>query len=165
MTLCRQMVRASFAVIVDSHSHLYSQSYMELLRSRSEIPRIDVRDGASYFVIFPEEAYGGGRLMDATMWSIEEKLAAMDRGGFDRSVVSLGNPWLDPVRGLESIDWAAAADLVGPERILFGTDHPFFKEAPREIFETVAAAFGDRQTTIDAVAGANATAFFGLPPL
>jgi aminocarboxymuconate-semialdehyde decarboxylase len=335
-------------VIVDSHSHLYSQSYMELLRSRSEIPRIDVRDGASYFVIFPEEAFGGGRLMDAAMWSTEEKLAAMDRGGFDRSVVSLGNPWLDPVRGLESIDWAhrinaefasfetdsggricglgvlpnadpeaaaaiirdiaetdglygvisgrricdhafdapelepvwaelsqtglpifvhphyavaidqlggfgtilplgigfpvetsiavarlvlsgvterhpgikllvahaggvlpylaarldvswrgddevqkrlsvppsealsglwldsvvyhrralhAAADLVGPERILFGTDHPFFKEAPREIFETVAATFDDRQTMIDAVAGANATAFFGLPAL
>jgi len=40
------------------------------------------------------------------MWSIEEKLAAMDRGGFDRSVVSLGNPWLDPVKGSQSIDWA-----------------------------------------------------------
>jgi aminocarboxymuconate-semialdehyde decarboxylase len=335
-------------VIVDSHSHLYSQSYMGLLRSRTEIPRIDVRDSVSYFVIFPEEQYGGGRLMDAAMWSVEAKLAAMDRGGFDRSVVSLGNPWLDPVEGPASIDWAnrinaefasferdsgrricglgvlpnadpeaaaeiirdvaetdglygvisgcricgrlfdapelepvwaelsrtglpvfvhphyavaidqlggfgtvlplgvgfpvetsiavarlilsgvterhpglkllvahaggvlpylaarldvswrgddevrkrlsvppsqalsglwldsvvyhrraldAAADLVGREKILFGTDHPFFKEAPRELFETVAAAFADHQGAVDAVGGANAAAFFGLPPL
>jgi predicted TIM-barrel fold metal-dependent hydrolase len=94
------------AAIIDSHSHLYSQSYMELLRSRTERPRIDMRDGASHFVIFPEEETNGGRLMEAPMWSLEEKLAAMDRGGFDRSVVSLGNPWLDPVEGPESIDWA-----------------------------------------------------------
>jgi predicted TIM-barrel fold metal-dependent hydrolase len=335
-------------MIVDSHSHLYPRPYIELLRSRTEIPRIDERDGASTFIIFPEEAYGGGRLMDTTMWSVEEKLAAMDRGGFDRSVVSLGNPWLDPVRGAESIDWAsrinaefasferdsrgricglgvlpnaepedaakavkdvsetdglygvisgcricgrffddpelepvwaellatglpifvhphyavaidqlggfgtvlplgigfpvetsiavarlvlagvterhrgikllvahaggvlpylaarldvswrgdeevrkrlsvppsealsglwldsvvyhrralaAAADLVGHNRILFGTDHPFFKEAPSDILATVAEAFDDDQATINAVAGENAVWFFGLPPL
>jgi aminocarboxymuconate-semialdehyde decarboxylase len=333
-------------MIVDCHSHLYPRSYIELLRSRTEIPRVDERDGASYFVIFQEEAYGGGRLMDATMWSIEEKLAAMDRGGFDRSVVSLGNPWLDPVRGAASIDWAdringefasfekdsggricglgvlpnadpedaargikniaetdglygvisgcricghafddpvlepvwaelsrtglpifvhphyavaidqlggfgtilplgigfpvetsiavarlvlsgvterhpglkllvahaggvlpylatrldvswrgdvevrkrlsvppsqalsglwldsvvyhrralaTAADLFGHGRILFGTDHPFFKEAPRDIFETVAEAFAENHTAMTAVAGDNAVSFFGLP--
>jgi len=94
------------AAIIDSHSHLYSQAYMDLLRSRSERPRIVERDGASYFVIFPEEEKTGGRLMQAPMWSLEEKLAAMDRGGFERSVVSLGNPWLDPVEGPESIEWA-----------------------------------------------------------
>ncbi len=92
--------------IVDCHSHIYSQSYMDLLRARTTLPRIDDRDGASYFVIFPDEEENGGRLMEAPMWSIEEKLAAMDRGGFDRSVVSLGNPWLAPIKGPESVDWA-----------------------------------------------------------
>jgi predicted TIM-barrel fold metal-dependent hydrolase len=94
------------APLIDSHSHLYSQAYMDLLRSRTALPRIDQRDGAAYFVIFPEEEQNGGRLMEAPMWSLEEKLAAMERGGFDRSVVSPGNPWLDPVEGPESIDWA-----------------------------------------------------------
>lgn len=105
-------------MIVDCHSHLYSQSYMELLRSRSERPRVEARDGAAYFVIFPEEEQSGGRLMEAPMWSVEEKLAAMDRGGFERSVVSLGNPWLDPVRGPQSVDWAERinAEFAGLER-------------------------------------------------
>jgi aminocarboxymuconate-semialdehyde decarboxylase len=334
------------ALPIDSHSHLYSQSYMELLRSRTGRPRIDQRDGSFYFVIFPEEEHNGGRLMEAPMWSLEEKLAAMDRGGFGRSVVSLGNPWLDPVEGLESIDWAhrinadfasfeartggrihglgvlpnaapeaaarvvrdiadtdglygvitgckicglpfddpelepvwaelsqtglptfvhphyavaidqlggfgtilplgigfpvetsiavsrlilsgvlqrhagirllvahgggvlpylaarldvswrgddeaqkrltiapsealsglwldsvvyhrralhAAADLVGKDRLLFGTDHPFFKDEPRDIFATVAEAFAEEPHHLDAVAGKNAMSFFGLP--
>ncbi len=334
------------APTINSHSHLYSQSYMDLLRSRTALPRIDERDGASYFVIFPEEEQNGGRLMEAPMWSLEEKLAAMDRGGFDRSVVSLGNPWLDPVEGAESIDWAnrinaefasfeartggrihglgvlpnaqpeaaariardvadsdglygiitgcricglafdapelepvwaelsrtglpvfvhphyavaidqlggfgtilplgigfpvetsiavsrlilsgvlqrhpglkllvahgggvlpylaarldaswrgddeaqkrltippsealsalwldsvlyhrraldAAADLVGKHRLLFGTDHPFFKDRPKDIFATVAEAFADDPELLDAVAGQNAISFFGLP--
>ena len=92
--------------VIDCHSHLYSSSYMEMLRSRTELPRIDERDGASYFVIFPDEEQNGGRLMEAPMWSIDEKLAAMDRGGFDHSVVSLGNPWLDPVTGADAVDWS-----------------------------------------------------------
>jgi aminocarboxymuconate-semialdehyde decarboxylase len=335
------------ASIIDSHSHLYSQAYMELLRSRSAIPRIVERDGSPYFVIFPEEERIGGRLMEAPMWSLEKKLAAMDRGGFERSVVSLGNPWLDPVKGPESVEWAsrinaefasfeastggrvhglgvlpnadpeaaaavakdivetdglygiitgcsicgltfdapelepvwaelsrtglpvfvhphyaaaidqlggfgtilplgigfpvetsiavarlilsgtlqrypgikllvahgggvlpylaarldvswrgddeaqkrlsippseamsglwldsvlyhrralhAAADLVGQDKLLFGTDHPFFKEEPKDIFATVAEAFGEDHAFTDAVASANAIAFFGLPP-
>lgn len=334
------------APIIDSHSHLYSQSYMDLLRSRSALPRIDERDGSSYFIIFPEEEHTGGRLMEAPMWSLEEKLAAMDRGGFDRSVVSLGNPWLVPVEGPESIDWAnrinadfasfeartggrihglgvlpnadpdaaakvvqeiadthglygvitgcricgrtfdapelepvwvalsrtslpifvhphyavaidqlggfgtilplgigfpvetsiavtrpilsgvlqrhpgikllvahgggvlpylaarldvswrgddqaqkrlaippsealsavwldsvvyhrralyAAVDLLGKDRLLFGTDHPFFKDSPKDIFATVAEAFADDAAVLDAVAGQNAISFFGLP--
>lgn len=92
--------------VIDCHSHLYSPSYVEMLKARTDLPRIDARDGAYYFVIFPEEAQSGGRRMEAPTWSIDEKLAAMDRGGFDHSVVSLGNPWLDPVTGAESIDWA-----------------------------------------------------------
>lgn len=94
------------SLVIDSHSHLYSPSYMEMLRSRTVIPRIDERNGVSFFVIFPEEEKNGGRLMEAPMWSIDDKLAAMDRGGFRHAVVSLGNPWLDPVTGPESIEWA-----------------------------------------------------------
>ena len=92
--------------VIDAHSHLYSQSYMNLLTSRSEIPRIDERGGSNYFVIFPEEERTGGRLIQPTMWSVEGKLAHMADGGFDHSVVSLGNPWLDPIQGPESVDLA-----------------------------------------------------------
>ena len=75
---------------------------------------------------------------------------------------ALSAVWLDSVvyhrRAL-----CAALDLVGKDRLLFGTDHPFFKDSPRDIFATVAEAFGDDLPLRDAVAGQNAISFFGLP--
>lgn len=111
--------------VVDAHTHLYPESYIELLRSRSDLPRIDERDGELRFVIFPEEEDRGGRLVEPKMWSVDEKLAFMDEGGFERSVVSLGNPWLDQVTGPESAEWAARinADLAGLEARTDGRLH------------------------------------------
>lgn len=101
--------------VVDVHTHLYPPSYIEMLRARREIPRVDERDGQLYFVIFPEDEQNGGRPISPGMSSIEAKLAFMMEGGIDISVVSLGNPWLDPIVGPESIDWARRinADLAG----------------------------------------------------
>lgn len=93
--------------VVDAHSHLYPRSYIELLKSRAELPRITGAPGGERFVIFPEEDVpGGGRPIDEEFWSVEAKLAFMDRLGIDRTVVSLGNPWLDPIDGPEGVDWA-----------------------------------------------------------
>lgn len=104
-------------LIIDAHSHLYPQSYVSFLRSRREIPRIDERDDNLYFTIFPEEEQTGGRLIEPRMWSVEEKLAHADAGGINRAVVSLGNPWLDPIRGSESVELAEQVngDLAGLE--------------------------------------------------
>ena len=75
---------------------------------------------------------------------------------------ALARLWLDSVvyhrRGLY-----AAADLVGKDRILFGTDHPFFKDRPADIFATVADAFSHDRATLEAVAAKNAVSFFNLP--
>jgi aminocarboxymuconate-semialdehyde decarboxylase len=94
--------------VVDAHSHLYPRSYLELLKTRDSIPRVAEHEGAEHFVIFEREADrpDGGRKLDETFWAVDAKLAYMDRVGIDRSVVSLGNPWLDPFPGPESIDWA-----------------------------------------------------------
>lgn len=94
---------------VDAHSHIYPQSYVDLLRARESIPRIRQHESADYFVIFPEEeAVGptGGRRFDSSYTSLDEKLEFMDRTGIDRSVVCLGNPWLDPLNGPDSPDIA-----------------------------------------------------------
>lgn len=103
--------------VVDVHTHLYPPSYVEMLRARREIPRVDERDGELYFVIFPEDERNGGRPISPGMSSIEAKLAFMTEGGINISVVSLGNPWLDPIAGPESIAWARRinADLAGLE--------------------------------------------------
>jgi predicted TIM-barrel fold metal-dependent hydrolase len=94
--------------VIDAHSHLYPRSYLELLKTRTEIPRIGDHDGNEHFVIFREEQAipGGGRRLDESFWDVGEKVAYMDRVGIDQTVASLGNPWLDPFDGTESADWA-----------------------------------------------------------
>lgn len=95
--------------LIDVHSHIYPRSYVDLLRARTEIPRVSEHDGKQYFVIFEEEQAagpGGGRPFDQTYWDLGEKLSFMDRNGIERTIVSLGNPWLDPFTGEESVDLA-----------------------------------------------------------
>ena len=98
--------------IVDIHSHLYPRPYMDLLRARTAIPKIVGDAGDERFVIFPEEDRpddSGGRPMGPDYWDIGRKLAFMDSFGIGQTVVSLGNPWLDPFDGPESL--TAARDL------------------------------------------------------
>ena len=87
--------------VIDVHSHIYPVPYLELLEQRQEIPRVVNRDGRREFVIFPEEidASVGGREMGPEFTDLDAKLAFMDRFGIDRTIVSLGNPWLDPFPG------------------------------------------------------------------
>ncbi len=96
------------AAVVDAHSHLYPRSYLDLLKTRADIPRVAEHDGDEYFVIFRDEQAraGGGRRLDETFWDVSAKLAFMDRVGIERTVVSLGNPWLDPFVGPSSADSA-----------------------------------------------------------
>ncbi|MEX2031838.1 MAG: amidohydrolase family protein, partial [Dehalococcoidia bacterium] len=90
-------------VIVDAHSHLYPRSYIDLLKDRSSVPRVvGAGPGSERFVIFQsEDAPGGtgGRPFGFEFWDTDAKLTFMDRFRIDRSVVSLGNPWLDPFEG------------------------------------------------------------------
>lgn len=100
------------ARIIDIHSHLYPRWYIELLKARTEIPMVRGDEGDERFVIFPDEqAQGsrGGRGMTDDYWSIETKLAFMDRHGIERTVLSLGNPWFEPFAPDDSL--AAARRL------------------------------------------------------
>jgi predicted TIM-barrel fold metal-dependent hydrolase len=99
------------AAIVDVHSHLYPRSYVELLKARTQIPKIVGEPGDERFVIFPEEDRedeSGGRPMGPEYFGVAEKLAFMDSFGITQSVVSLGNPWLDPFGAEESFAAARA---------------------------------------------------------
>ena len=96
---------------VDAHSHLYPRSYVELLKARTQIPKIVGELGDERFVIFPEEDREdgtGGRPMGPEFWDLEMKLAFMNRVGIGQTVLSLGNPWLDPFDAKESLQAARA---------------------------------------------------------
>jgi aminocarboxymuconate-semialdehyde decarboxylase len=96
--------------VIDVHTHLYPRRYMELMRERSDVPKVVRRDGNNYLIILPGEDKGdhrgSGRLMDRNYWSPEAKLEFMDQSGIDVSVLSLANPWLDFLAAQEAIRWA-----------------------------------------------------------
>src|SRR3954453_6134810 len=81
-------------LVIDIHTHLYPSVYLDELRARTEAPRLVPSPEGERFVIFPGEE---GRVMDAEYSDVGRKLAFMERAGIDRSLVSLGNPWLDPI--------------------------------------------------------------------
>ena len=101
------MPSAGFSVI-DVHSHFYPRWYIDLLKARTTIPRVAEDAQGEKFVIFPEEETSeeGGRLISEEYWSLDAKIAFMDRFGIDQTILSLGNPWLDPFEGDSAVETA-----------------------------------------------------------
>ena len=76
---------------IDIHSHLYPAFYLDLLRARSDLPRVArTAEGETIESVIE----GRGFPLTPNFWSVEEKLAFMDRWGLHKSLLSLGNPWL-----------------------------------------------------------------------
>jgi predicted TIM-barrel fold metal-dependent hydrolase len=81
-------------LVIDIHTHLYPSVYLDALRARSEAPKLVPSSDGDLFVIFPDEP---GRVMGDDYSDVQRKLDFMDGAGIDQSLVSLGNPWLDPI--------------------------------------------------------------------
>lgn len=95
-------------MIVDVHTHVYTRAYLNRLRANTTVPRIVAGPGGDRFVIFAEEERReAGRPFGPEYASIAAKLAYMDRYDIDRSVISLGNPWVDFMAAAEAADWAS----------------------------------------------------------
>ncbi len=93
---------------IDVHTHFYPSSYLAALERRRDIPRV-YRDGAvRRFVIFPEEHADPriGRAIEDGWWTVAGKVGFMDENAISQSVISLGNPWLEPFEGQEAIEVA-----------------------------------------------------------
>ncbi|PGG96736.1 hypothetical protein AJ79_09464 [Helicocarpus griseus UAMH5409] len=100
--------------IVDIHTHVYPESYLNLLRSRTTVPYIyDPPDGSRSRLIIlssddspsvPKEKRG--RPVDSTYSDINLKLSFMRKHNITTSVISLANPWLDFVPAQDAAHWA-----------------------------------------------------------
>jgi len=91
---------------IDVHTHFYPTSYLAGLEQRSEMPRV-YRDGeVRRFVIFPEEEADPriGRPIEDGWWTIAGKVGFMDENAISRSVISLGNPWMEPFEGQHGVE-------------------------------------------------------------
>ncbi|BGP19170.1 hypothetical protein JCM10213_005824 [Rhodosporidiobolus nylandii] len=101
-------------LLVDVHTHIYPPSYMDLMRRRTQIPKvIKNAEGQEMCVLLKEEEGKGanskGRPVGPQYWDRKEKIKFMDTHGIDVSVVSLANPWLDFLSPSEAV--SAATDL------------------------------------------------------
>lgn len=96
---------------IDVHSHIYPRPYRAMLRSRSQPPRVIEDDGAEYLLLFEEQRDlppTAGVKLTASFTDLNEKIRFMDSLGIAKSVVSVGNPWLDPFSAGNSHDMARA---------------------------------------------------------
>ncbi|KAL8976045.1 MAG: hypothetical protein Q9205_007878 [Flavoplaca limonia] len=111
----RMQQMAFSSKIVDVHTHIYTPSYLSLLRSRRTVPYLlDLPDNKAppRLIILPSDDDASippesrGRPIDTSYSSIQEKLKFMDIHGISTSVISLANPWLDFLPPEEGIKWA-----------------------------------------------------------
>ena len=95
--------------VVDIHTHMYPPSYIEILKSRTQIPLVRKFPQAPdpRLILLEAEvssletatkdasAKPPGRPLTSHYASLEQKIHFMNTHGIDISVVSLANPWLD----------------------------------------------------------------------
>lgn len=85
---------------------MYLPGYMNILRKRSDIPRVQTINGDDRLIILPgeddEKTTAVGRPIGREYWDVQAKLKYMDQHKIDKSVVSLANPWLDFLEGQEA---------------------------------------------------------------
>ena len=84
---------------IDVHTHMYLPRYMEMLRTRQDVPRVVQIEEQDRLIILPGESENlttaSGRPIADEYYSVERKLKFMDRHGIQKSIISLANPWLD----------------------------------------------------------------------
>jgi aminocarboxymuconate-semialdehyde decarboxylase len=92
------------STVVDIHSHLYPAWFADYFRARSEVPRVIEEDDGDRFLLFTtEDGDASGPLLTDDYTSVDAKLAFMHQNGIGRSLVSVGNPWLEVFDKEESL--------------------------------------------------------------
>jgi aminocarboxymuconate-semialdehyde decarboxylase len=143
---------------VDVHSHLFPRWYLDRLKGRDAVPLVSETDGRETFFLLEHERPDGGRPLTEAFWEIEPKLAFMEREGIGQTVLTMGNPWLDPFDAQEGVrmsdrlheEFATLASRTGGRIVGLGA-------LPNATPDTVAAvvrAVGSEPGLFGVVAGA-----------
>ena len=127
-------------LVVDVHSHLYPEDYIELLKNRTEIPYVRRFPPSNELCLCnrpPQNATTNtgasaaagkappGRILHPHYYDVTEKLSFMDHHHIDISVISLGNPWLD---------FLPAEDAGGVAREINDATNDICNQRPERLF-------------------------------
>ena len=93
--------------IIDFEAHFYTQTYIEYLRSRKEVPRED-RDENIIRLWYDEKLWAprSFQLEDRLLDLGESRIREMDEAGIDMQVISLTNPNVQLFEPEDGVFWA-----------------------------------------------------------
>ncbi|RYG99330.1 hypothetical protein EON65_50380 [archaeon] len=98
--------KRSLSGSIDVHTHMYTPKYMDILRKRTDIPKVSRISGVDRLIILPDEekekTTTAGRPIGREYFDVEAKLRFMEVHQISKSVISLANPWLDFLEGQEA---------------------------------------------------------------
>lgn len=98
-------------LVVDIHSHLYPDWFIDFFRGRTKVPRVVADEGGERLLLFTTRSgEESGPMLTESYTTVAAKLDFMRMHGIDCSVVSLGNPWLEVFEPDESLDLAHDAN-------------------------------------------------------
>jgi len=99
------------SLVVDIHSHLYPDWFVDFFRGRTKVPRVVAdREGERLLLFTTQGGEESGPMLTESYTTVAAKLNFMRMHGIDCSVVSLGNPWLEVFEPDESLDLAHHAN-------------------------------------------------------
>lgn len=95
-------------MVVDVHSHIYPRAFLDELSKRQNVPKVEIRADGEHLVLFEreEELLGGTRPMSKSYYDLSAKIDFMNSHGIDKSVISIGNPWVDLFSPEDAVVWA-----------------------------------------------------------
>lgn len=73
------------------------------MKKRDAVPFVSEAEGGERFFLLEHERPDRGRPLTEAFWELEPKLAFMDREGIAQTVLTMGNPWLDPFDAREGV--------------------------------------------------------------
>lgn len=98
--------------IVDVHTHIYLERYIQVLKARTKVPRIFKNNGQDRLIILPHEDIDDstrlGRPIGPEYYDPSVKKEFMSKHQITHSILSLGNPWLDFLDPSEAAPLASA---------------------------------------------------------
>jgi aminocarboxymuconate-semialdehyde decarboxylase len=110
-------MQGSDETVIDIHSHLIPKSYWNFLIKNTQIPKI-AQTQEQYFLWFSNDLKYS---IDKRMFSVEEKLKAMEKSKIDMQILSIAMPGVDL---LNPADGLSLAKAINDEFAQVVAEHP-----------------------------------------
>ena len=94
-------------MIIDTHSHIITNSYLDELSDRSEVPRIEDKGDGVYTIHCSDYlSYD----FDERMYDLDRKLKDMEKAGIDKQIISIAMPGVNNLEPKKAVNLAKSVN-------------------------------------------------------